>query len=170
MSTLPPCASQAPSCGHSFFCSEVQSVVKNWFILVSLSGYASVRVVLPSCSFQDAYFRMTRDVAPRMKLRKPALIHSRFFPGLQVINHVIHAWCAPQSRFSLATVDTNSSQWLNIREVDARCFRLRVYLIRPCAQVRRTLSPRTYMIASAHFSSVNTFEHSTLRCVLPDNQ
>ncbi|CAN0228123.1 unnamed protein product, partial [Hapterophycus canaliculatus] len=31
----------------------------------------------------DAYFRMTRDVAPRMKLKKPALIHSRFFPGLQ---------------------------------------------------------------------------------------
>lgn len=33
---------------------------------------------------KDAYFRMTRDVAPRMKLRKPALIHSRFFPGLMV--------------------------------------------------------------------------------------
>lgn len=33
---------------------------------------------------QDAYFRMTRDVAPRMGLKKPGLIHSRFFPGLQV--------------------------------------------------------------------------------------
>lgn len=33
---------------------------------------------------------MTRDVAPRMKLRKPALIHSRFFPGLQVIDTLIH--------------------------------------------------------------------------------
>lgn len=35
---------------------------------------------------QDAYFRMTRDVAPRLRLRKPSLIHSRFFPGLQVLS------------------------------------------------------------------------------------
>lgn len=26
---------------------------------------------------------MTRDVAPRLKLPKPALIHSKFFPALQ---------------------------------------------------------------------------------------
>ncbi|CAM9659199.1 unnamed protein product [Ascophyllum nodosum] len=39
--------------------------------------------LIPCAIDQDAYFRMTRDVAPRMKLRKPALIHSRFFPGLQ---------------------------------------------------------------------------------------
>jgi tryptophanyl-tRNA synthetase len=32
---------------------------------------------------QDAYFRMTRDVAPRLGLRKPALIHCSFFPPLQ---------------------------------------------------------------------------------------
>jgi len=32
---------------------------------------------------QDPYFRMTRDVASRLGFRKPALIHSRFFPALQ---------------------------------------------------------------------------------------
>lgn len=32
---------------------------------------------------QDPYFRMTRDVAVRMGLPKPALIHSRFIPALQ---------------------------------------------------------------------------------------
>lgn len=33
---------------------------------------------------QDPYFRMTRDVAPRLGQCKPALIESRFFPALQV--------------------------------------------------------------------------------------
>jgi tryptophanyl-tRNA synthetase len=38
------------------------------------------------CS-QDAYFRMTRDVAPRMGFKKPALIHSTFFPPLQGVGN-----------------------------------------------------------------------------------
>ncbi len=33
--------------------------------------------------FKDPYFRMTRDVAPVLKHRKPALIHSTFIPSLQ---------------------------------------------------------------------------------------
>ncbi|THU59594.1 hypothetical protein C4D60_Mb07t03740 [Musa balbisiana] len=33
---------------------------------------------------QDPYFRMTRDVAPRIGYQKPALIESSFFPALQV--------------------------------------------------------------------------------------
>lgn len=32
---------------------------------------------------QDPYFRMCRDVAPRLGYHKPALIHSKFFPALQ---------------------------------------------------------------------------------------
>ena len=32
---------------------------------------------------QDPYFRMTRDVAPRLGFSKPALLHSVFFPALQ---------------------------------------------------------------------------------------
>ena len=39
--------------------------------------------LIPCAIDQDPYFRMTRDVAPRMKLPKPALIHSKFFPALQ---------------------------------------------------------------------------------------
>lgn len=34
-------------------------------------------------SIQDPYFRMTRDVAPRIGYPKPALLHSTFFPALQ---------------------------------------------------------------------------------------
>ena len=32
---------------------------------------------------KDPYFRLTRDYAPRLGNRKPALIHSVFFPALQ---------------------------------------------------------------------------------------
>jgi tryptophanyl-tRNA synthetase len=32
---------------------------------------------------KDPYFRMTRDVAPRLGMQKPALLHSVFFPALQ---------------------------------------------------------------------------------------
>jgi hypothetical protein len=35
---------------------------------------------------QDPYFRMTRDVAPRIGYHKPALIESLFFPALQVLS------------------------------------------------------------------------------------
>lgn len=38
---------------------------------------------LTNIIFQDPYFRMTRDVAPRLGYAKPALIHSKFFPALQ---------------------------------------------------------------------------------------
>jgi len=39
--------------------------------------------LIPCAIDQDPYFRMTRDVAPRLDLLKPSLIHSVFFPALQ---------------------------------------------------------------------------------------
>ncbi|XP_042215823.1 tryptophan--tRNA ligase, cytoplasmic-like isoform X2 [Homarus americanus] len=39
--------------------------------------------LIPCAIDQDPYFRMTRDVAPRIGFQKPALIHSTFFPALQ---------------------------------------------------------------------------------------
>ena len=49
---------------------------------------------------QDPYFRMTRDVAPRLGFHKPALMHSTFFPALQ----------GPQSKMSAS--DPTSSIFL----------------------------------------------------------
>ena len=49
---------------------------------------------------QDPYFRMTRDVAPRLGFLKPALLHSTFFPALQ----------GPQSKMSSS--DASSSIFL----------------------------------------------------------
>ncbi|XP_046849470.1 tryptophan--tRNA ligase, cytoplasmic-like [Xenia sp. Carnegie-2017] len=42
-----------------------------------------VPCLIPCAIDQDPYFRMTRDVAPRLGYLKPALLHSTFFPALQ---------------------------------------------------------------------------------------
>nr|CAH7761868.1 unnamed protein product [Callosobruchus chinensis] len=39
--------------------------------------------LIPCAIDQDPYFRMTRDVCPRIGFQKPALLHSKFFPALQ---------------------------------------------------------------------------------------
>lgn len=44
---------------------------------------AKLPCLIPCAIDQDPYFRMTRDVAPRIGYQKPALLHSSFFPALQ---------------------------------------------------------------------------------------
>ncbi|KAJ2725994.1 tryptophan--tRNA ligase [Coemansia sp. Benny D115] len=39
--------------------------------------------LIPCGIDQDPYFRLTRDIAPRLKHKKPTLLHSRFLPALQ---------------------------------------------------------------------------------------
>ncbi len=48
-----------------------------------LKGLHNMWCLIPQAIDQDPYFRMTRDVAPRLGFIKPALIHSKFFPALQ---------------------------------------------------------------------------------------
>ncbi|GLE00441.1 hypothetical protein PINS_up009198 [Pythium insidiosum] len=50
---------------------------------IPLCGKTELRCLIPQAIDQDPYFRMTRDVAPRIGYLKPALIHSKFFPALQ---------------------------------------------------------------------------------------
>ncbi|WVZ98556.1 hypothetical protein U9M48_043985 [Paspalum notatum var. saurae] len=47
------------------------------------AGKDQLRCLIPCAIDQDPYFRMTRDVAPRIGYQKPSLIESRFFPALQ---------------------------------------------------------------------------------------
>ncbi|KAJ9189083.1 hypothetical protein P3X46_000415 [Hevea brasiliensis] len=47
------------------------------------SGKDDLRCLIPCAIDQDPYFRMTRDVAPRIGYHKPSLIESTFFPALQ---------------------------------------------------------------------------------------
>ncbi|KAF5405701.1 Tryptophanyl-tRNA synthetase [Paragonimus heterotremus] len=43
----------------------------------------SMGCLIPCAIDQDPYFRMTRDVAPRLGLPKPVMLYSVFFPALQ---------------------------------------------------------------------------------------
>ena len=49
-------------------------------------GGKKVPCLIPCAIDQDPYFRMTRDVAPKLKELKPALLHSKFFPSLKGVN------------------------------------------------------------------------------------
>jgi tryptophanyl-tRNA synthetase len=45
-------------------------------------GRTDIPCLIPCAIDQDPYFRMTRDVAARLKFPKPALLHAKFFPAL----------------------------------------------------------------------------------------
>lgn len=50
---------------------------------VPLGERTDLLCLIPQAIDQDPYFRMTRDVAPRLGFSKPALMHSKFLPALQ---------------------------------------------------------------------------------------
>lgn len=57
----------------------------------------NVPCLIPCAIDQDPYFRLTRDVASKLKYPKPALMHSKFFPSLQ----------GPQSKMSASIVESS---------------------------------------------------------------
>lgn len=61
---------------------------------------ANAPCLIPCAIDQDPFFRMTRDCAPRMGLRKPAVIHSKFLDSLQ----------GPKTKMNAS--DANSSIYL----------------------------------------------------------
>jgi len=58
---------------------------------------SNIPCLIPCAIDQDPYFRLTRDIALKLKHPKPALIHAKFFPALQ----------GPQTKMSAS--DPNSS-------------------------------------------------------------
>lgn len=44
---------------------------------------SNLQCLIPCAIDQDPYFRLTREVAPKLGYKKPALLHSKFFPALQ---------------------------------------------------------------------------------------
>lgn len=63
-------------------------------------GDKKVNCLIPCAIDQDPYFRMTRDVCPRLGFPKPSLIHSTFFPALQ------------GAKTKMSASDTNSAIFL----------------------------------------------------------
>ncbi len=61
------------------FFPAVQSVPA---LLPSAIAGKSVPCLIPAAIDQDPYWRITRDVAPKLGYPKPAQIHSKFLPGL----------------------------------------------------------------------------------------
>lgn len=59
-----------------------------------------MNVVLFPAIDQDPFFRLNRDIAPRLGFPKPALMHSQFFPSLQ----------DPEAKIN--TVDPNNAIFL----------------------------------------------------------
>jgi tryptophanyl-tRNA synthetase len=62
---------------------------------------SNIPSLIPCAIDQDPYFRLTRDVAQKLKYPKPALLHSKFFPALQ----------GPQTKMSAS--DPNSSIYMS---------------------------------------------------------
>ncbi|CAD5232600.1 unnamed protein product [Bursaphelenchus xylophilus] len=60
-----------------------------------------IPALIPCAIDQDPYFRMCRDVAPRLKFPKPAMIYSSFLPALQ------------GAHTKMAASDTNSCIYLS---------------------------------------------------------
>ncbi|KAG9298431.1 hypothetical protein G9A89_008695 [Geosiphon pyriformis] len=58
---------------------------------------SDIPCLIPCAIDQDPYFRLTRDVAHKLKYPKPCLIHAKFFPALQ----------GPQTKMS-ASLDTSA--------------------------------------------------------------
>lgn len=94
---------------HTFGFDDSSSVGKAHFVSIQAAPSFSnsfphifgdrkdIPALIPCAIDQDAYFRVTRDVAGRMKYPKPALLHSKFFPALQ----------GPQTKMS-ASVDSSA--------------------------------------------------------------
>jgi len=53
------------------------------FIHMKLTG-ENVPALIPAAIDQDPYWRITRDIAPKLGYFKPAQIHNRFLPGLGI--------------------------------------------------------------------------------------
>ncbi|KAM3958079.1 LOW QUALITY PROTEIN: tryptophanyl-tRNA synthetase [Aphomia sociella] len=64
-------------------------------------GNKVLSCLVPCAIDQDPYFRMSRDVAARLKFLKPSLLHSTFLPALQGAQH------------KMSASDVNASIFLN---------------------------------------------------------
>jgi tryptophanyl-tRNA synthetase len=68
---------------------------------IKASEIDKIPCLIPCAIDQDPYFRLTRDIAQKLKFSKPALVHSKFFPALQ----------GPQTKMSAS--DPNSSIYMS---------------------------------------------------------
>ncbi|EOR00376.1 hypothetical protein E3P92_01403 [Wallemia ichthyophaga] len=91
---------ESDSIGKIHFCSiQAAPSFSNSFPNIFGSKH-DIPCLIPCAIDQDPYFRITRDVAAKLKYPKPALLHSKFFPALQ------------GSQTKMSASDTNSSIYM----------------------------------------------------------
>jgi len=73
------------NCGTVAF-PAIQAAPSFSSTFLKLMGDKQYRCLIPCAIDQDPYFRMTRDVAPRIGELKPSLIYCKFIPGLKGLN------------------------------------------------------------------------------------
>jgi len=83
----------------AFPATQAAPAISGSFPFIFKEG-AKAHCLIPCAIDQDPYFRMTRDVAPKLGFPKPALLHSSFFPALQ----------GPKTKMSAS--DTNTAIFL----------------------------------------------------------
>lgn len=76
--------------------------------------HRNVYCLIPQAIDQDPYFRLTRDVAPRLGFLKPALIHSKFFPGLAGSTGKMSSSVAAANTTAIFLTDTDKQIKLKI--------------------------------------------------------
>ncbi|GBG30157.1 Tryptophan--tRNA ligase, cytoplasmic [Hondaea fermentalgiana] len=89
---------------HSFPAIQAAPSFSSAFA-IPLRGQTDLPCLIPCAIDQDPYFRVTRDVAPRLGFRKPGLIHSKFFPALQGAQTKMSASSETSSIFLTDTPD-----------------------------------------------------------------
>ncbi|XP_065567098.1 tryptophan--tRNA ligase, cytoplasmic-like isoform X5 [Artemia franciscana] len=75
-------------------------------------GKTDVPCLIPCGIDQDLYFRMARDVAPRIEFLKPSLMHSKLFPALQGANSKMSA-SDPNSAIFLTDTEKQIKKKIN---------------------------------------------------------
>ena len=91
---------ESDSIGKIHFCSiQAAPSFSNSFPNIYGAKH-DIPCLIPCAIDQDPYFRITRDVAAKLKYPKPALLHSKFFPALQ------------GSQTKMSASDTNSSIYM----------------------------------------------------------
>eukprot|EP01118_Nematostelium_gracile_P011964 TRINITY_DN4315_c0_g2_i1.p1 TRINITY_DN4315_c0_g2~~TRINITY_DN4315_c0_g2_i1.p1 ORF type:complete len:350 (+),score=88.57 TRINITY_DN4315_c0_g2_i1:164-1213(+) len=71
---------------------------------------SNLHCLIPCAIDQDPFFRMTRDIAPRLGLKKPAVIHSKFFPALEGPKTKMSASVTSSAIFMTDTADELSKK------------------------------------------------------------
>ena len=100
-SLLPPLSSTSDNIGKIHF-GAIQAAPSFSNSFPQIFGTKSdIPSLIPCAIDQDPYFRLTRDVAQKLRYPKPALLHAKFFPALQ----------GPQTKMSAS--DVNSSIFMN---------------------------------------------------------